>query len=402
MSEISQGDCFFVTPIGPTGSDVRKYADNVLRFIVRPVCSKLEYSVTRADEIAEPGSVTSQILRALLEADVIIADLTGTNPNVMYELAIAHTIQKPTIQLASGPLELPFDVQDQRTIQFDIFDLESVESAKGELEYQLLRVRSGNLRSHDLFAPVRESIVRQAGSPPIESALAGMSSTLAKLVDLHAPVSEQQQSLPAETVVESFFSTVQHRGMLINPADQTRHVTFLVETFSAMLEAIANVLEETGTVGEGDPADTRLVPNSTTSPSGTGVLFQMGQREGQRAGKTFARFFESEIQPRSLSERISMWCRFDSDSGFGVFKEELDIADHALNGTIALTDNFLTFGRGPSDPHLCSFLEGYIKSILAELTHWMVKVTHISAECEQFDARQVASLFRITATQPST
>lgn len=48
----------------------------------------------RSDEIAKPGRITDQIIDSIRNADAIIADLTGNNPNVMYELGYAHALSR--------------------------------------------------------------------------------------------------------------------------------------------------------------------------------------------------------------------------------------------------------------------------------------------------------------------
>lgn len=71
----------------------------------------------RADQIAVAGEITEQIFRHLYEDEVVIADLSGANPNVMYELGLRHTRPLLTIQIGEYG-QLPFDVTAVRTIQF--------------------------------------------------------------------------------------------------------------------------------------------------------------------------------------------------------------------------------------------------------------------------------------------
>jgi len=51
--------------------------------------------VIRADKISEPGIITTQIIGHIVDAELVIADLTDKNPNVFYELAIRHAIRNP-------------------------------------------------------------------------------------------------------------------------------------------------------------------------------------------------------------------------------------------------------------------------------------------------------------------
>ena len=63
----------------------------------------------RADGLLRAGEITEQVFRRLRDDDVVIADLTGANPNVMYELGLRHTREKVTLQVGEYG-RLPFDV----------------------------------------------------------------------------------------------------------------------------------------------------------------------------------------------------------------------------------------------------------------------------------------------------
>jgi hypothetical protein len=132
--------CFVIAPIGEVGSDIRKRSDLVFKHIIEPIVRAQGYKAIRADHISTPGVITSQIIDQVLNAHLVIADLTGQNPNVFYELALRHMVKKPVVQMTKEGESLPFDVSGQRTIHFDYQDLDSVEAAKAELERQVKAV----------------------------------------------------------------------------------------------------------------------------------------------------------------------------------------------------------------------------------------------------------------------
>jgi hypothetical protein len=135
--------CFVIAPIGPTGSDTRKRSDKVLKHIFRRALEE-KYEVTRADEIDEAGMITSQILRAVQDSDLVVADLTETNPNVFYELAVRHAIEKAIIHVIDPRLsKIPFDIAGFRTIEFDITDPDSIDLAVGKLRKQAEQAELG-------------------------------------------------------------------------------------------------------------------------------------------------------------------------------------------------------------------------------------------------------------------
>src|SRR3989338_8854008 len=76
--------CFVISPIGEDDSDTRKRSDQVLKHIITGAVEQLGYEVIRADKISEPGIITHQILQHIVDAPLVIADLTERNPNVFY------------------------------------------------------------------------------------------------------------------------------------------------------------------------------------------------------------------------------------------------------------------------------------------------------------------------------
>ena len=75
-----------------------------------------KYDVVVAHRKYEIGSINDRVVRSVFEADLVIANLTNTNPNVMYELAIRYSFGKPAIVIAEEGTNLPFDVIDENTI----------------------------------------------------------------------------------------------------------------------------------------------------------------------------------------------------------------------------------------------------------------------------------------------
>ena len=102
--------CFVISPIGDQDSETRKRSDQVLRHVVRPAADICGYMAVRADEIDKPGIITSQVIQHVVNDDLVVADLTESNPNVFYELAIRHALKKPLVQIIRKGEAIPFDV----------------------------------------------------------------------------------------------------------------------------------------------------------------------------------------------------------------------------------------------------------------------------------------------------
>lgn len=158
--------CFVVSPIGEDQSEERKRADQVLNHIVKPAAHAFGYSVQRADEIDEPGIITTQVIQRVTEDDLVVADLTGNNPNVFYELAIRHAISKPYIQVIQKGHRMPFDVANVRTVHIDHQDLDTAAEAKNEIEKQISSIESNPTNVETPFSvAIDMQQLRQSGDP---------------------------------------------------------------------------------------------------------------------------------------------------------------------------------------------------------------------------------------------
>jgi ribosomal protein L20A (L18A) len=121
---------------------VRKIADKVLKHVITKALGE-KYKIQRADEISKPGLITAQIVERLLGAPLVVADLTGRNENVYYELAIRHAANKPVIHIITAGEDAPFDVKDMRFIPFDLKDPDSIDKAHEKIREQADAIAKG-------------------------------------------------------------------------------------------------------------------------------------------------------------------------------------------------------------------------------------------------------------------
>ncbi|OZE95536.1 hypothetical protein CH302_17090 [Rhodococcus sp. 15-2388-1-1a] len=115
--------CFIVSPIGAPDSEQRQHADLVLGSLIEPALAELGLRAVRADQISKPGLITGQVIEHIAKAALVIADLSFANPNVYYELALRHAVQKPVVQITRSSDTLPFDVGQYRTVTVDMTNI---------------------------------------------------------------------------------------------------------------------------------------------------------------------------------------------------------------------------------------------------------------------------------------
>jgi len=162
-------ECFVISPIGEKESKTRQRSDKVLEYVIEGAIEEYGYTPVRADEISEPGIITTQIIERIIKSPLVIADLTNHNANVFYELAVRHAARNPVIQLIDSGQEIPFDVANTRTVRFNLSDVETYENAKREIQDQIESIERGNDEmDNPVTVAVDLQLWRDSGDPQQE------------------------------------------------------------------------------------------------------------------------------------------------------------------------------------------------------------------------------------------
>jgi hypothetical protein len=104
--------CFYLGPFSNPFDDI--YRDHVVKAV------KSEgFTIERADEIFGTEPIIEDIWEAINSASLIVADVTGRNPNVMYEIGMAHTVGKPVVIITQNIDDVPFDLKHYRCIIYN-------------------------------------------------------------------------------------------------------------------------------------------------------------------------------------------------------------------------------------------------------------------------------------------
>lgn len=93
--------------------------DSYYSAIFKPALEDAGYSVTRADNLFAPRPIILDIRDSIVEADLVLCEMSGKNPNVFYELGLAHAIGRPAILVANEENDIPFDLRHVRVILYD-------------------------------------------------------------------------------------------------------------------------------------------------------------------------------------------------------------------------------------------------------------------------------------------
>lgn len=130
-----QSNIFMIMPFDTAFTSI--YTD-----VIRPLCTDLKLSILRGDEFTSArGVIIEEVWSALNSCKFVIAEITGGNDNVFYELGIAHTLNKPAILItqAKRPEDVPFDIRHLRYIIYEN-SVAGAKKLKTDLENAITRL----------------------------------------------------------------------------------------------------------------------------------------------------------------------------------------------------------------------------------------------------------------------
>jgi len=112
ITEKEKPQCFVIMPFGG-------WFDNYYVDIYIPAIENAGFESKRADDLYRPGNIVNDIWNYTKESTVVLADLTNKNPNVFYELGLAHAITRPAVLITASMDDVPFDLRSLRVIVYD-------------------------------------------------------------------------------------------------------------------------------------------------------------------------------------------------------------------------------------------------------------------------------------------
>ena len=164
--------CFVVGQIGAEDSAARIHSDWVFEEIIWPVFEAIgNFKVVRADKVSSPGLIDSQIISLILTSDIVIADLTGLNANVFYEIGIRHVVQKPIIHMHLAGESIPFDISLFRSLRFSLKRPADIKFARQELGQMVDAVLSPDYAVENPVTSARGRIVFEESASSADKVL---------------------------------------------------------------------------------------------------------------------------------------------------------------------------------------------------------------------------------------
>lgn len=121
--------CFIIMPIADTSGYDSGHFSRVYNHLIKPACEEAGFRPIRADDVSSSHFIVVDILKKIVESDLAICDLSGRNPNVLYELGLRQAFNKKTVLIKDNKTENIFDVQGFRYAQYDsILRIDNVKS----------------------------------------------------------------------------------------------------------------------------------------------------------------------------------------------------------------------------------------------------------------------------------
>lgn len=117
--EDKEKTCFVIMPISDQEGYEKGHFTRVYQHLIKPACEKAGFKAIRADDENKTNYIVIDIIKKILDSDIVICDLSAKNPNVMYELGIRQAFNKKSVLIKDIKTGRIFDIQGLRAIDYD-------------------------------------------------------------------------------------------------------------------------------------------------------------------------------------------------------------------------------------------------------------------------------------------
>ena len=119
LAEEKSKKCFVIMPIADMPGYESNHFARVYKHLIKPALAARGFEVERADDTQESDYIVIGIVQKIIESDIVLCDLSGRNPNVLYELGIRHAFDKPVVLIKDKITDTIFDIQGLRYFEYD-------------------------------------------------------------------------------------------------------------------------------------------------------------------------------------------------------------------------------------------------------------------------------------------
>jgi hypothetical protein len=241
------GQTFVIAEIGSDGTAIRIRADEVMKYIIEPVAEYFNLAPVRSDRDATPGQITPRIVKLILDSDVVIADLTGQNANVYYELAVAHAFRLPVVILVDNVKSLSFDAKDERVIQIGdsgTISASQAEQAKNDLHKAMEVVLGIGYKPSSLVTQVAEtqSLAKLAPANPVAAEIGRIKERLDQIARSISTIEARLADFSSNFRAGGAFTGWRDSTITAQPVPRSKVALDLIE---ALRESVAATRGET-------------------------------------------------------------------------------------------------------------------------------------------------------------
>lgn len=243
--------CFVVMPISdPEGYDPGHFG-RVYEYIIRPACHLAGLKPSRADEVQVTNYIVIDILKRILEAEMVICDLSSRNPNVLYELGVRQAFNLPVTLIKDSKTQKIFDIQGLRYIEYDeSLRIDRIDSTVEVLGNTLKN--TGRLGEGEVNSIVQLLGVKPANVPSVEvsketslllDAISDLGKRMSRLEDTSVRSINQRPSVKAGTYERITTVPVVYRadGEVIEPGIRVRFPEYGEGTVTSITDDLISV-----------------------------------------------------------------------------------------------------------------------------------------------------------------
>ncbi len=278
--------------------------DAIYEKLIVGALAQAGFEAFRADNIKSQSNIMRDIIGAIASSDLVLADLTSSNPNVYYELGIAHGLQRPVVLLTQEISELPFDLKSYRVIGYGTHFSE-MDRAKRELTELAIEAGKGNV---PFGSPVSDFLDRNLRTQrPVDQEVKG-------------DVAEVKEDAPEEQL-----------GFL-------DHLVDMEDSFGELTELMDGVVKTIQTIGKDSREATEKVTSAKKKQKpGTAkyqrkIIRELGNKTegfGQSIAQSNTKYRLSHLKAQRSLEAVVAARTLDTAKGRAELRDFLGI----LNGT---------------------------------------------------------------------